>query len=195
MMTEEENKTQGKPPIKLVVTPDVPRLTQDFGSLLPDSNKSSVPEVKKPDPQAFIRVHATWKLRCYLFEDSTNQLSYLVSPHLNEKFSDVLHEKFLYPAITRYQNLFFWHVNMGPRYNTWNRSAMEAVELAKTAWIRVSPDNTSKAYKTYLAEGEIQEPQFPSEKDLDELVIAAFQGRFIMDDDHPSLRRIRGLDP
>ena len=53
-MTEEETRTQGKPPIKLVETPEVPRLSQDFGALLPDSTKSLVPEVKKPDPQAFI---------------------------------------------------------------------------------------------------------------------------------------------
>lgn len=195
MMTEEETNTQGKPPIKLVETPEVPRLTQDFGSLLPDSTKSSVPEVKKPDPQAFIRVHPTWNLPCYIFEDTTNQLTYLVSLHLNERYSDILHKKILYPAITRYQILFFWSVNMGRRYNTWNRSAMEAVQLAKTTWIRVSPDNTSRTYKTYLAEGEIQEPQFPSEKELGDLLLTAFQDRIIMDEDHPSLRRIRGLDP
>lgn len=195
MMTEEETNTQGKPPIKLVETPEVPRLTQDFGSLLPDSTKSSVPEVKKPDPQAFIRVHPTWNLPCYIFEDTTNQLTYLVSLHLNERYSDILQKKILYPAITRYKILFFWSVNMGRRYNTWNRSAMEAVQLAKTTWIRVSPDNTSRTYKTYLAEGEIQEPQFPSEKELGDLLLTAFQDRIIMDEDHPSLRRIRGLDP
>ena len=195
-MDEEERPTNtiDKPTIKV---PDIPtRRTQDFGSLLPNSNDSRVPEVRKPDRQWLIRVHPTWKLRCVLFEDSIDQSIYLVRWYLKKDYPDVLQDKIIYAAITqRDKVLFFWHLSLGNMNNTYNRTAKEASELAKTTWIRVSSDKNSRTYKTYPGQNQTEEPQFPSDKELDELLLRAFEGKTIKDEDHPVLRRLRGLDP
>lgn len=194
-MDEEEKRTTTpvKPVIKLPDTSD--RVTQDFGSLLPNPSSSLVPEVRKPHYQWFIRVHPTWNLKCYMFEDSTDQSIYLVSRYLKKDFSDVLHKKMLCFAITRRDKvLFIWPVNLGNIKNTYNRTAKEAVELAKTTWIRMYSDERSRSYKTTPAQDQFPEPKWPSDKNLDDLVIKAFEGKTITDENHPVLRRIRGFN-
>lgn len=188
---ERPSRTLLKHQLKLPVTPT--RRNQDFSSLLSNPIESLVLEVRKPNRQWYIRVHPTWNFYCYLFQDYTSQIIYLVAKHLYKDCPDVIQRKILFPAITlREDLLFFWSVNLGNRNNTYNRTAMEAVELAKTVWIRISSDDKSRSYKIHPSERQGIEPKFPSDDDLKKLVLRAFKGKTIEDKDHPVLKHLRG---
>ena len=101
----------------------------------------------------------------------------------------------LVTAITRQSTVFIWPLALpseGGRRNDWHETAREAAELAKKAWVRLSADMSLGAYRIYRAEGALSDPTWP-EKSLNELLEIAFKDRIIDREDHPVVRRLRGL--
>ncbi len=102
--------------------------------------------------------------------------------------------KLLVPTVTRQGVLFLWPIRLpGPdgRIDDWNRSALEAAELARTTWVRVQANMNLGAYEVVAAPGTTAEPAFP-DKSLAEILKVAFKDRYIDTMDHPVLRRLRG---
>jgi hypothetical protein len=71
-------------------------------------------------------------------------------------------------------------------------TAREAAELAKTKWVRVRADMSLGGYRIYQAEGELSGPEWP-DKPLTEILRIAFRDRIVDSEDHPVVRRLRGL--
>jgi hypothetical protein len=67
---------------------------------------------------------------------------------------------------------------------------MEAAELARKAWVRVTPDLQLGAYQIAYAT-HTEEPEWP-ELALSALLRIAFKDCFIRTLDHPILRQLRG---
>jgi hypothetical protein len=79
--------------------------------------------------------------------------------------------------------------------NTWNASALEAIEDAKRMWIKAvsrRPEGVD-AYRIQYAKDPdaFSEPQWPAET-LDSLILATFKGHTIDTDEHPGLLRLIG---
>jgi hypothetical protein len=79
--------------------------------------------------------------------------------------------------------------------NTWNSSALEAIEDAKRLWVKAvsrRPEGVD-AYKiTYAKDVDaFSEPKWPNET-LEELIMATFKGHMIDNNEHPGLLRLIG---
>jgi hypothetical protein len=79
--------------------------------------------------------------------------------------------------------------------NSWNQSALEACEQAKTYWLIAASRKAEGAdnYKIKRARDQdsFPEPKWPT-KPLDELILEAFKGRMIDTLDHPGMLRLLG---
>jgi len=72
------------------------------------------------------------------------------------------------------------------------RSARKAAELAESTWVQMAWDDARRDYTVEVAEGTLAEPQWP-DKTMAELLTLGFSGRVIDNEDHPYVRRLRGL--
>ena len=68
---------------------------------------------------------------------------------------------------------------------------MEAAQLAQTQWIRVAANMSLGGYETFIATGDLPEPEWP-DKTMQEIMDIAFKDRYISSTDHPVVRRLRG---
>jgi len=71
-------------------------------------------------------------------------------------------------------------------------TARQAAELAKTRWVRLAADMGLGGYRIYQAEGDLSEPEWP-DKPLAEILQIAFRDRIVDSENHPVVRRLRGL--
>lgn len=77
------------------------------------------------------------------------------------------------------------------KLDDWNFSALQAAEIAKERWIRVSSNRGAGMYETFEATRELSEPDWP-DLTFNEVLEIAFRGRYIKDWDHPALAKLRG---
>jgi hypothetical protein len=81
--------------------------------------------------------------------------------------------------------------------NDWNRSGLEACELAKTRWVKASSRKSEgvDGYKARFAKDEdaFPQPAWPSQT-LEDLLLATFDDKHrIEDHDHEALKRLLGV--
>ena len=102
--------------------------------------------------------------------------------------------KVLYLTVTRQGVLRLWTIRMPDeegKLDDWNRSALEAAEIAKGRRIRVKSNRSLGAYEVHEAQGDLPDPEWPG-LTLQQILEIAFKGRLIESWDHPALRRLRG---
>src|SRR5262249_34338030 len=100
----------------------------------------------------------------------------------------------LFTAVNRQGVLFLWPVRLpGPdgKLDDWNRSGLEAAQLAQRHWVRVSANLSLGAYDVFQAVADLPDPEW-SELPMKELLRVAFKDRYIDSSDHPVLRKLRG---
>lgn len=178
------------------VDPAKLRLTQDFGALAGVKKHITVIQVRKPGPQDFFRVHPKpdYSLQTALLEFKDDREVYLVDPELWPALPGELTPKVLYLTLTRQGVLRLWPIKLPDedgKLDDWNQSALEIAELAKQDWVRMSSNRSAGMYDSFIAQGDLPEPEWP-ELSFSELLNIAFKGKFIQDPDHPALRRLRG---
>jgi hypothetical protein len=153
--------------------------------------------VRKPNRNEFVRVHpdADMALATGVFVDREEQEVFFVIPELRAELAGELKPVLLVTTISRQGVVFLWPVPLpdeGGRRNAWSETAREACELAKTTWIRMPPDMSLGAYRIFKAEGQLSGPVWP-EKTLPDLLKLGFKDRIVDSEDHPVIRRLRGL--
>jgi hypothetical protein len=77
-------------------------------------------------------------------------------------------------------------------FKAW-KSARKAYELGKELWTQIVWDEENSDYAIEVAEDINADPIWP-EKTFEELLKIAFDGKIIDNEDHPYVRRLRGLD-
>jgi hypothetical protein len=100
----------------------------------------------------------------------------------------------LYLALNRQKVMSLWPIRLPDeegKLDDWNRSALEAAEIAQDRWIRVVANRSLGAYEVLEATGDLPDPEWP-ELSFAELLKIAFKDRYIDDPTHPALRRLRG---
>jgi len=173
------------------------RLSQDFVSLGPTKKVLSSVPARKPGRHTFFRVHPhpAYRLETQmLFLREDREELYLLAPQLHSILAEELKPALLVTAITRQKNVFVWPIKLPGdegRRNEWTASALKAAETAKTSWVRMSANMELGAYDVVVAQGELAEPEWPSES-FHDLVLLAFKDRYISTRDHPTVKRLLG---
>jgi hypothetical protein len=157
---------------------------------------SKVP-VRKPQKQEFVRVHPddAMMLATAIYEDKQDREFYFVSPNMMAAMLGETTPVILVTAMNRQKVSFLWPVkvaNDNSSGNAWQDSAQQGCEVAKKTWVRLVADMSLGAYRIWAAQGDLSEPEWPG-KSLNELLEIAFRGRVIESEDHPVVKRLRGL--
>jgi hypothetical protein len=157
----------------------------------------SVP-VRKPDRTWFVRVHPdeAFSIQTAVIELKEERETYLVARDLwpAPAGEAAFGSRVLFTAITRQGVVFLWPVRLpGPdgKQDEWSRTALDAAQLAKTRWVRVTANMALGAYDVWEGGADLSEPEWPVTP-FSDLLRVAFGRWYINAPDHPVLRRLRG---
>jgi hypothetical protein len=172
------------------------RLTQNFGETLGVKKVLTTVPVGKPSRDRFFRVHQSPDMvfPAMLLEDKVLGETYLVSTEVASALGDLIRQVELYAAIDRQNNTSLIPVPLpGPNgvRNPWHESLAQAVEKAKTIWLRISANKNLGAYDIFVATADLSEPNWP-DMAVEELLEIAFKGRIITSVDHPIVQERLG---
>jgi hypothetical protein len=172
------------------------RLCQDFAANVGVKKALLTVPVRRPNRQEFIRVLSgeDWCLQTMILELKEKRETYLVDQNLWAQMAGELVPKVLYTVMSRQGVLSVWPIRLpgeDGRLDEWNRSALEAAQLAQKHWVRIAANMALGAYDVHQAVAEIQEPDWP-ETTLQEVLRVAFKDRFIRSLDHHVLKSLRG---
>jgi hypothetical protein len=172
------------------------RLSQNFTDMVGVKKALLTVPVRKPNRQDFIRVRPgeDYCLETAVLELKDERESYLVDPGLWAELPGEIVPKVLFTTINRQGVLMLWPVRLpgeDGRHDEWNRSALEAAEMAQSRWVRVAANMSLGAYEVFEATGALPDPTWP-DLSLHEILKIAFKGRYIAELDHPVIRRLRG---
>jgi hypothetical protein len=178
--------------------PEAFRLKGDFASEIGVKKALLTIPVRKPDKAWFVRTHPdpAYRVLTAVVELKEDREIYAVAESLQEALATetTFGPRWLFTSINRQGVVFLWPVKpptSDGRSDHWNRSALEAADLAAKGWVRVQANLSLGAYDVQQATGNIPEPQFPDMSFRDMLYIA-FKGNYIDSIDHPVIRRLRG---
>lgn len=172
------------------------RLTQNFSTAGAVKKRITVIQVRKPGRQEFIRVHLdpAYCVQTALLEFKDEGEVYLVDPSFWPELPGELIAKVLYLTINRQGVPRLWPVRLPDeegKLDDWNQSALQAAEIAKKSWVRVSSNRAAGMYETFESAADLEDPEWP-DLSFKEILEIAFRGKFIDDWNHPALRRLRG---
>jgi hypothetical protein len=206
-LTSSLSESNGEPQPKLghVVAPPDPfdpsklRLSQDFSALVGVKKELVTVPVRKPDKSWFVQVHpdADYSMQTAVLNLSEDREMYLVAQPLWPELlttEKTFMLQALHTAITRQGNIFLWPVGLpGPdgKSNSWNLSALVAVEKARKNWVRVTSNSQTLGYDVVRATGDIPAPTWP-DVPFNEILRIAFKNWYVDSLDHQVLRRLRG---
>jgi hypothetical protein len=153
--------------------------------------------VRKPNRHDFFRVHPDpdMSLVTAVFLDKEENECFFVTPEMREALLGETRPVLLMTTITRQGVVMVWPMRIpvdGARRDSWAETSAEAAQLAKKKWVRMAADMSLSGYRIYEAQGQLSDPTWP-EKSLNELLEIAFRDRVIDREDHPVVRRLRGL--
>jgi hypothetical protein len=175
------------------------RLSQDFVQVAGVKKQLTHVSVRKPSNQEFFRVHPGEDYRLSpagVITLQEDRETYLVRPQLVDAVLEEVDFVALYTAISRSKVLFILPAKLpkeGGRDNEWHRSRREAAERAMTGWVRATANQAAGTYDMYTALNGLPEPEWP-EYTFAEILAVAFRDKIIDSEDHPVIRRLRGLE-
>lgn len=170
------------------------KLSQNYGNEVGVKKRIFSIPVRKPNGQEYVRTHPEFRLATLVLVDKTEGETYLVQSDLYESLPGMLVPKVIYPTITRQNTLILWPIRLPDndgRHDPWNHTALQAAELAKDKWVRVSSNRNARCYDVFEATGNFPEPEWP-EMSLEQMLETAFQGHYIETPDHMLLKKLRG---
>lgn len=154
--------------------------------------------VGKPPRDAFVRAHPDpdMTLEAYSLQLESTGERYLLTPQAATTVPELARRVRLTVAIDRQGNPFLWVSHPLPvdgRDNIWHQSMRQALEIAKTQWVRVQSNQAAGAYDVNAAKVYIPEPEWPK-YELPDYIRAGFGDNFtITQPDDPVLLRLQGL--
>jgi hypothetical protein len=154
--------------------------------------------VGKPPSDKYFRAHPTWALddATVLKTDTGDYLFVLPGMRGHPKLKDRL-RKVTLAAISIWPSneIMIWPVPiLGEReFKAW-KSARAAYDLALKQWTQIawSQETSDYVVETVEKDGITHDPVWP-QKTFEELLKIAFDGKIIDTEDHPYVRRLRGI--
>jgi len=172
------------------------RLPASYGATLGVKRVLNNVPVGKPKKAQFFRVHPSpdMTFNTMLLEQKDTRESYLVMPDASSQISELVKPVQLFLGIDRQGNLFLVPIPLpaedGNR-NPWHESLAQAVELAKSKWLRIAANLSGGAYDVFEAQADLPEPEWP-EYGMDKYIEVAFRGKIIKDMEHPVIQSLLG---
>ena len=158
--------------------------------------------IGKPKKSSFFRSHAdpTYRLPVNIIEYDSGMMKeeFLVMPTVTEALVEEAKPQLLVLCVDKMGTPFLW---LAPRQaedgfqrtNLWNTSALEALKLSETKWVRMSANMAEGAYTIHTSSSD-SEPDWP-DLPLSELIKLGFgEERVIRDMNHPVVKRLLGRD-
>jgi len=172
------------------------RLSQDFAAATGVTKLLKTVPVRKPNRQEWVRVHPDEAMRfpTPVLELKEEKETYLVAPELWVELREELIPKILFTTINRQGVLSLWPIRLPDqdgRIDDWNRSALEAAQVAMHEWVRVPSNRSLGAYEVFRTSATPPEPEWPA-VDFQTILRVAFRDRFIRDLEHVVVRKLRG---
>jgi hypothetical protein len=172
------------------------RLTQNFGETLGVKKILTTVPVGRPSKDRFFRTHTSpsWVFPAWILENKAIGETYLVSAEVASALGDQVRPVELHAAIDRQNNPFLIPIPLpGPNgvRNRWHESLAQAVERAKSVWLRISANKDLGGYDIFEATAKLPDPVWP-DTTMDELLEVAFKGRIITSLDHPIVQERLG---
>lgn len=166
-------------------------LSQDFKSMTEVEKVVTSVAFCKPDKEWFFRVHPQFtRFMAVLGEKKEN---YVVDPKLLPELGGEAMKKMVVLGVTRQGMPFFWPLKIEAErgLDEWSKSALIAMEVAKTKWTKMKSNLDAQCYEAFTAKGNLGEPTWP-ETGIDELLAVALRNRVISTMDHPVIKRLNG---
>ena len=172
------------------------RLTQNFGETLGVKKVLTTVPVGRPSKDRFFRTHPSpiWVFPGWILGNKAIGETYLVSAEVASALGDQVRAVELHAAIDRQNNPFLIPIPLpGPNgvRNRWHESLAQAVERAKSVWLRISANKDLGGYDIFEATAKLPDPVWP-DTTMDELLEVAFKGRIITSLDHPIVQERLG---
>ena len=158
--------------------------------------------IGKPKKSSFFRSHAdpTYRLPVNIIEYDSGMMKeeFLVMPTVTEALVEEAKPQLLVLCVDKMGTPFLW---LAPRQaedgfqrtNLWNTSALEALKLSETKWVRMSANMAEGAYTIHTSSSD-SAPDWPDLR-LNELIKLGFgEERVIRDMNHPVVKRLLGRD-
>lgn len=155
--------------------------------------------VRKPSKQQFVRVCSQefGQFECAILKLEDDDRPYLVSPEIAQMIISDVKMVTLKLTMDRQGNVLLWPIPPRPiegNDNIWNETQRDAAKLAENNWIRLTSNRDLGCYQATEARGEYPEPVWP-ELTMDEILTIAFGStHVIMDQEHPALQKLWGLE-
>ncbi len=152
--------------------------------------------VMKPAKGVFFRVHPSMDYRVDTAVIEIENEIYLLDINLRQSLASesTVSNRKLVTSITTSGALFVWPMKISTGHggsSSWCESAFTAARLAEKRWLRLSANMPAQCYEAYIAEGNLEEPEWPDITFRD-ILQRAFQNRLIDSPDHMVLRKLRG---
>jgi hypothetical protein len=172
-------------------------------SLITVKRRVVLPAIKvidKPSPSLYFRVNPDpeMQLDCTLVvdEEGARKKFYFITPSMRShpRLAARLRPYTLRVVISQSGVIMLWPVPItkgGRDLPVW-QSYRKAAEMAQTEWISMVWSDEHRDYIITSAEGEIPEPVWP-ERTLSEFLIEGFADAVIDNEEHPYVRKVRGL--
>lgn len=175
------------------------RLDQDFAATLGVKKALLTVPLRKPGKEWWVRVHpdAAYRSETFVIELKEERETYLVTKPLWGELAGeaTFSARLLVTAINRQGVPFIWPVRLpghDGKLDSWNQSALEAVDLATKRWVRVTANMDLGAYDVLYSDRVWPEPNWP-DKTFRDLLATAFKGCVIDSLEHPVIKNLRGL--
>jgi hypothetical protein len=174
------------------------KLSQDFAAMAAVKPVITSVAVRKPNKHEFVRVRpgSVWRFETGCFVDKDTREVYMVTPELWPVMPGDVTPTALVVAVSRNSPIpFLWPLvlpSSDGRPNRWHESGIEAARLAESQWLRSVADMSAGCYVPFVAAAKLPEPEWPADLTMSDFLRLAFQGRFIRDNSHPCLQRLRG---
>lgn len=172
------------------------RLPANYGVTLGVKKMLTSVHVGKPKKPQFFRTSQSNEMtfNAMILEQKDTRECYAVAPSVAQQIGELVRAVQLHAAIDRQNNVFLIPVPLpgesGTR-NPWHESLAQAVEHAKTKWLRITANMHVGGYDVYEAEGALPEPEWP-EHTIEALFEVAFRGKIISTLDHPVVQSLLG---
>ncbi|MHC4402523.1 MAG: hypothetical protein ACYTG0_22905 [Planctomycetota bacterium] len=174
------------------------RLSQDFAANLGVKKALLTVPVRKPAKEWWIQTHPddAYRIQTAVLELKEDRETYLVDPSLWSELAteSTFGPRAIFTSMTRQGALFLWPIRLpGPdgKIDDWNRSALEAADMARGRWIRVAANMHVGAYDVWESSADLPDPNWP-DTPFSELLRVGFKDKFIDTLEHPVLKRLRG---
>jgi hypothetical protein len=153
--------------------------------------------IERPNRHEFVRVHPDLSYQAPVFEDRLDkEIFILMDIGLQEELFSELVFKIFHVYVNQRGVLKLWPIRLPDadgKLDSYNRSAFEAVKVAKEKWIRVAANKDLGGYDVFVAENQIIQPKWPEivrePKAMHRILEIAFRDNRITDLDHPVIRR------